>query len=233
MTLLEVAEGITTGVQRTAQRELITGRVTQLRRIESTLDQVMPLVIEAVSLVGAAAVSGLSIKTDGLASVRDRITAATRRADQGDVDVPTLEQLLLDVRTEVESVKSTATISWHELVDRRIPQRQGLTRLADTYLQLDPGNGLAKELRHAVGAAEQLTNMRPSSEALQRLEQLATRIPQLLRDLVGEDPDVRAFAERVARGGAGLDSLTPEVVSWIALKGFERSFKIVPGEPET
>jgi hypothetical protein len=233
MTLSELADAITTGVQQTAQRDVIAGRVGQLKRIESTLDQLMPVVTEAVSLVGAAAASGLSIDAERLASLGGRISDATVRADQLEVDGPALERLAMDVRTEAASVKSAATGSWRELVDRRIPQRQGLTALANTYLQLDPGDTLAQQLRQAVVAAQQLANMPPSIEALQRLDQLAAQIPQLSRDLVGDAPSVRSFIERVARGGAALDSLTPEVGRWIESKRFEGVFKIVLGEPES
>src|SRR5437870_11402659 len=125
MTLLELADRITTGVKRTAQRDVIAGRVAQLKRVESNLDQLMPVVVEAVSLAGAAAASGLSISTGVLASLQSRISDAALSADQVDLDVPTLEQLVMDVRTEAASLKRTVTISWHELVDRKIPQREG------------------------------------------------------------------------------------------------------------
>jgi hypothetical protein len=233
MTLLELADKITTGVQRTAQREKIAGRVAQLKRIASSLDELMPLVREATTLVGAAEAFGLGITTDGLASLHERIADASKGANPTEVDASALEQLVTDLRTELSSVKSTVTISWHELVDRRIPQRQGLTRLAETYLRLDPTDPLATQLRQAVATAQQLATTPPTTEALQRLDQVATQIPELLRDLVGDDPSIRSFAERVARGGASLDSLTPEVRRWIASKGFEHSFRIVPGEPES
>ncbi len=233
MTLSELADAITTGVQQTAQRNVLAGRVAHLKRIEWTLDQLMPVVAEAVSLVGAATASGLSIGAERLASLRGRIGDAILRVDQLELDARALEQLAMDMRSEAESVKSAATSSWRELVDRRIPQRQGLTGLANTYLRLDPGDMLAQQLRHAVVAAQQLADTPPSTGALQRLDQLATQIPQLSRDLVGDAPSVRSFVEGVARGGAALDSLTPEVARWIDSKGFERVFKIILGEPES
>lgn len=227
MALSDFADRIVVGVKRIAQRDLTAARVAQLARVESNLDQLMPVVEEAVSLVDAASTSGLTISAGELRSLRVRISEAV----QGDVDAPALEQLIVEVRTEAQSVKTAATASWHELVDRTIPQRQGLIGLADTYRQLDPGDAVAKQLRQAIGEAQQLASTAPSTEALRRLDHLATQIPQLLRDLVGDNASVRSFAERVARGGASLDSVTPEVKGWITSKGFEGSFKIVPGEP--
>jgi hypothetical protein len=230
MTLSELADAITTGVRQTTQRNEIIGRVAERKRVEATLDPLLPALIEAVSLVEATAASGLDISADGLRAIHGRISAAAGAHQE--LDVPVLEQLAIDIRTEAASIKSAATSSWRELVDRKVPQRQGLMGLANTYLQLDPADTVAQQLRDAVVAVQQLADAPPSMEALQLLDQLATQIPQLSRDLVGDATTVRSFVERVARGGAALDSLTPEVARWIEAKGFERVFKIVLGEPE-
>ena len=143
-----------------------------------------------------------------------------------------LDALIVDVRAQVSTVQSSITIAWRELVDHKVPQRQGLDNLAEIFRQLDASSSLAIELKQAVATAEQLAGAQPSVAALERLDAVAERIPFLLRDLVGDDAGVRAFAEKLARGGAPLESLTPEVTRWIEAKGFQQSFKIVPGEPE-
>jgi hypothetical protein len=232
MTLLELAGEITTGVQRIAQREQIVRRIIELKRVDAKLDELKPVLDEVVSLVVAAQGGGLTISVDGLNSLRSRLNNAALYNGNSAVDVPALEDLVTDVRTEAALAKGAVTALWQELVDRRIPQRQGLRLLADAYLQLDPRNALAMELRQAVEDADQLVRKPPSSEALLRLDQLGQQIPQLSRDLVGDILTVRSFIERAARGGASLETLTPEVEHWIGMKGFERFFKITIGEPE-
>ena len=59
MTLLELAGEITTGVQRLAQREKIVRRIIELKRGDSKLDELKPVLDEVVSLVVAAQGGGL------------------------------------------------------------------------------------------------------------------------------------------------------------------------------
>ena len=233
MTLLAVADRITAGVQRVAQREIIASRMARLKRIEFDLNQLEPLLAEVMSLVQAASSAGLNIPTDLLESLRARTATAALEPDKGGVDTSVLEQLVSDLRVEVSSMKGAVASSWHELVDRKISQPEGLTHLAETFLRLDPDNALALELRQSIAVTQQLTHAAPSTDALHRLDWLAARIPLLLRDLVGDDPSVRSFAEQVGGGGAPLDSLTPEVQRWIASKRLGEGFMIVAGKPES
>jgi hypothetical protein len=228
VTLMGVAERITTGVQRVAQVEVVEERIARLKRIEFDANQVRPMLAEAIGLLEAATSAGLSIKYDSLGTLRSRIAAALHPVDRA-IEPSALEQLLADLRAEASAIKGAVTVMWQELVDRKIPQRQGLTQLAEALLRLDPGDALALELREAIGVVQQLSHMPPTIEGLRRLDALATRVPQVLSDLVGDDPSVRSFAERVGSGGAPLEALTAEVRSWIESRGLSRAFMIVPG----
>jgi hypothetical protein len=42
---------------------------------------------------------------------------------------------------------------------------------------------------------------------------------------------VRRFAASLARGGASIEQLTPDVLAWMRSSGFLSSFKVVAGRP--
>ncbi len=231
-TLVGLADRITVGVQRGAQKERLTEQVAQLKRVEASVAQLTPVVTGIVQLLDAAVGAGVDVPAEGLRGLQGRVGRANADAQRGEVDASTLDALVVDLRAQVSTVQSSITIAWRGLVDHRVPQRQGLANLAETFRQLDASSALATELRQALATAQQLAGAQPSVSALERLEAVAARIPLLLRDLVGDDAGVRSFAEKLARGGAPLESLTPEVERWIEAKGFQQSFKIVPGEPE-
>jgi hypothetical protein len=230
--LTELAEKVIAGVQQGAQMDRAAEQVAQLKRLHSAVIQLHQAVTGTTQLVRAAVGAGVEVPVDGLARLVAPLKAAAASAVRGEADGAAIDALAIAVRNQLSSVQSAITVSWRELVDRYVPQREGLMRLAETFRQLDASSTLASELRQAVEGANELARTAPSVQALARLERISTRIPELLRDLVGDDPIVRDFAERVARGGAPLSSITPEVTRWLGTRGFERSFKVVPGEPK-
>lgn len=230
--LVELAEQVTTGVQRGAQKERVAEQVTQLKRVEDGVAQLRSVVTTTAQLVRAALGAGVDVPVAGLRQLAGPLSKVAAEGGSGNVDGTLVDRLIVEARSQLSSMQSAITIGWREVVDRKVPQRDGLMRLAETFRQLDTSSGLASELRQIVGQAQQLAGSPPSIDALDRLDRIAARIPEVLRDLVGEEPSVRAFADRVARRGAPLDTVTPEVMDWLLVKGFHRSFKVVPGEPE-
>lgn len=230
-TVVDLAERVTTAVQQGAQKERIAEQVTQLKRIEESVSQLYTIVESTVTLVSAALDAGVDVPIAGLRQAATELKAISTRAAKGEVDGSAVDRVVIEVRSQITSIQAAVSVEWRELVDRKVPQREGLARLADTFRQLDASSPLAAELRNALASARDLASGTPSLAALTSLETIARRVPELLRDLFGDDPNVRTFADELARGGARLDALTPEVVSWIRSRGFDRSFKVVPGEP--
>lgn len=229
--LVDLAERVTNAVQQGAQKERVAEQVTQLKRIEDSVSQLLSVVAATGKLVDAAVGAGVDVPVAGLRALAPGLAEVAAKAANREVDGSAVDRLVIDVRNQLTSIQGAIAVSWRELVDRKVPQREGLMRLAETFRQLDASSRLASELRTALAAARNLAVSPPSLTALNTLEAIAERVPQLLRELVGDNPDVRTFAEELARGGASVDSLTPEVMAWIRSKGFERSFKVIPGEP--
>lgn len=231
MTLLELTAGIESGVQQLADTERVAQEVAALKRAHAAVSDVRPIVDDAVTLLTAAIEADLDVGGDALLAMSSRVAAASEAARSNRLKLADLDRLLTDVRAEVAGVQSQVKIGWIELVDKKVPGRDGLGALAESFRLLGGVSELATELRQSLSALQQVRSATPSVEQLNRLNALADRIPTIVRDLVGDDATVRAFADKVARGGAGLASLTPEVLDWLKEKGLEKSFKIVPGSP--
>ena len=229
--LVDLADRVTTTVQQGAQKERVAEQVAQLKRIEASVSQLFSVVAATGKLVDAAVGAGIDVPIAGLQSLAGPLDEVAAKAANREVDGSAVDRLVIDIRSQLTTIQGAITISWRDLVDRKVPQREGLMRLAETFRQLDASSRLATELRTALVAARDLAGSPPTLTGLNTLESIAERVPKLLRDLVGDDPNVRLFADELARGGASVDALTPAVIAWIRARGFDRSFKIVPGEP--
>ena len=112
-----------------------------------------------------------------------------------------------------------------------LPGVDGLDTLVSAFRTVRGASLSADELKDAIASAKALPRSAPTPLAIAELDRLSAEIPDLLRDLVGDQPEVRAFAEQLGRGGAPISALTPEVLKWMDERGFGLSFKIVAGAP--
>lgn len=134
-------------------------------------------------------------------------------------------------RDLARTVRDTVQRAWQRHIDGRLPSLDGLAKLVDAFVDVEGAAREATRLHLALEEVRRMADRTPTDQLVATLDQWANEIPAALTRLVGDDPEVRRFAEQTARGGASLASLTPVVRAWLADKRFEQSFKIVAGRP--
>ena len=81
--LVDLADRITVGVQRGAQKERVTEQVAQLKRVETGVAQLTPVVTGTVQLVDAAVSAGVAVAVEGLRGLQGRVHKANTDASEG------------------------------------------------------------------------------------------------------------------------------------------------------
>jgi hypothetical protein len=229
--LLTVAKGIEAGLERLSQKDQLIAQVQSLtgvdRRLGTLLDELDSTASWAASARGAGFVPAPTEVTGTLSNLAD----LANEAQEGRVDPNQAQGVLDEVRSIAVRVENEIKLAWREHVATRVPSQDGLLVLADAFSHVKGAGQEAARLRSAVTMVQTLLTRAPTEEAVAELDRRAVEIPELLQRLVGDDPDVRAFADQLARGGASIEALTPPILTWMRDKGFADSFKVVPGEP--
>ncbi|MCQ3813595.1 MAG: hypothetical protein KTU85_04145 [Acidimicrobiia bacterium] len=205
--------------------------MNMLSRRENTLKRLAAELNDQLKIVMAARSTDVVLQTEGFESTARlsvSLASATRKAE---LDLDEIDRFQSDARTQMTHLRDEISMEWQALVERRVPAQEGLKDLVETFHSIGGANDLVSELARIENNIRKLNRSGPSIEALEQLDQYASRLPEVLEQLVGEDQAVRSFASLVARGGAPIDGLTPTVREWLQAKGFETSFKIVAGHP--
>lgn len=233
MSPLELAKQLEEGVHRISQGEVVAQQLAEAARLQDDLSQVLSDVENVVSLAVSASSAGLSPDVAGLADCRrdaEKISPQTGRAK---LDIDAITRFAKRVRAGSSAIEVSVATGWLELIESKVPQREGLAALATAFESLDPVSRRVAELRAVLRRVNVLRQTKPSVQSLAELDEAAVAIPRLVSSLVGDSASVRRFVELAARGGAPLSSFDPDVAVWVRDGRFNTAFKIVIGTPET
>jgi hypothetical protein len=229
--LRALAKTVEVGVERFRRRDELITQIRGLDAVKKATSRLETQVRELSDVARAARQAGFAPPIvdsegviSGLAKLRDQLGRGAFDRESAQVALDALQKL-------VHRANDAIAAGWRQYVVSRLPTPEGLLELARTFIQVEGASTHAQRLRIAAIAVQRVVQQRPTREAVTRLDALSQEIPELLQYLVGEDVEVREFADQLARGGAGIDTLTPAVVEWMHDKGFTNSFKILPGPP--
>ncbi|MGV9795275.1 hypothetical protein [Gordonia sp. NPDC003422] len=118
---------------------------------------------------------------------------------------------------------------WNRYAAKQLGDVGDLLTLSETLSGVE---GIAKVSQDLSGTLGELERSRTSLPTSQSVESLAKAV-RLLRQLESSlKPEVvRRFLSAVARGGAPVESLTPDVIEWLANHNSLDRFRIVAGSP--
>jgi hypothetical protein len=133
-----------------------------------------------------------------------------------------LDQFGRDVATSLKK-------HWEAHAAQRLGDVGDLLTLSVTLSGVEGIGELSQELSATLGRLERSRDSLPNSESAE----LLSKAERLLRQLESSlKPDVvRRFLSAVARGGAPVQSLTADVIEWLADHHSLNRFKIVAGPP--
>jgi hypothetical protein len=205
-----------------------------LRRIDAVdkaSDQLVRQLDEIAETLVVARVAGFAPPLPDAKAALSAVDKLRGQLAVGDVDREYAQGVIDSVSSLIRASKDSLTSAWRAYVAKRIPSPDGLLVLADAFSAVEGASAYATRLRTAIRSVHTYLQQAPSAVAIAKVNELAEEIPRLLQQLVGEKPDVRAFADQLARGGAAIDALTPSVLKWMRDTGFSGSFKIIAGRP--
>ena len=140
---------------------------------------------------------------------------------------------VIDIKGELDqaltALKTAVDKSWEQIINAAIRNRSGLNDLVSSFVDLSGSDDSATVISGYLDEILILQRSGLNSDNLARLKEISAAITEQLKDLFGDDESVQEFANSIAKGGAKVDHLTPEVLTWLREKGFIDSFKIVPG----
>ena len=136
------------------------------------------------------------------------------------------ERALGDFRREVADALQQC---WRNHAERQLGDVADLLQLSETLSDVEGVGEVSQDLAETLRQLERSRDSLPSSESaglLSTAEQLLGQLESALQ------PDgVRRFLSAVARGGASVENLTPEVMKWLEGHESVNRFRIVAGQP--
>jgi hypothetical protein len=132
-----------------------------------------------------------------------------------------LERYKVDVRTALVEC-------WQHYAADRMGNVGDLQVLAQTLSQVDGVADLSRGLESILGELARTQGALPSERSAELLREAEAKLRALEESLQPES--VRRFLSAVARGGASLELLTPDVTTWLRAHR-ARNFRIVAGSP--
>lgn len=226
-----VVEQVTSGVERLGRRDELTEQLRRIDAVDKASAQLVQQLEELTETVAVARMAGFAPPLPDAQAARSAVDTLREQLAEGDVDREFAQGVIDAVGSLIRGAREPLTTAWRTYVEDRIPSPDGLLVLADAFSAVEGASAYATRLRTAIRSVHTFLQQAPSADAIAEVNELAAEIPRLLQHLVGAEPDVRAFAEQLARGGAAIDALTPSVLKWMKDSGFAGSFKVVAGQP--
>jgi hypothetical protein len=230
--LLVQSTNIRKAVQQLAKQEKVADTVKGLSDLRNQFAELVEELEAVNGLVTGGSAAGFTPKLEAQADdILQSLTALGESSNQGLLDGPQTQKVIDAVRSAANTTRTAYALHWRDHVISRVPNLDGLEELASVFTQVGGDRAAIANLKSAVVQLRELVNSAPTAKSLSVLDDIARDVPEALKHLVGENSQVRAFAEDIARGGASVDSLTGPVHAWMKERGFDQSFKIVPGRP--
>jgi hypothetical protein len=231
VSLSALADDITTRVDQLGQREDVVSQLRSLDAVRQAVDDLLREVDEVHLVVVAARQEDFAPELPDFVDTSSALKKVASQLGKGVVDREGAQRAIDNATGKLRSVRENLTTAWRSHVAEEVPGHDGLAVLADAFRAVEGAGPHARDLHMAIDSVRSLFRAPPSPEAISQLRDLAVKVPALLQELVGENEEVRRFAHQLARGGAGVDALTPAVAEWMRSQGFTCSFKIVAGRP--
>jgi hypothetical protein len=226
-----LVQQVTSGVERLGRRDELTAQLRRIDAVDKACDQLVRQLAELTETEGVARGAGFAPPLPEWRDVATSVHGLRRQLAEDDVDREFAQGVIDSIGGLIRAARDSISSAWREYVVARIPSPEGFLVLADTFSAVEGASAYAARLRTSIRSASDLLQRSPTAAAVVKVNELAAEIPQLLQQLVGAEPQVRAFAEQLGRGGAGIEALTPSVLRWMKDSGFLGSFKVVPGRP--
>lgn len=175
---------------------------------------------EAASVLRPLGWDGRSLNPEVRESLRRAVETLDNRAVRSSVRGLTQFQV---------SGKTDLVDFWQKYAAERLGNVGDLQTLAGTLKGVDRVAEQSLRLEAALGALARTQDAVPTSRSIELLRDAETALQELEESLQPEV--VRAFLMAVARGGAPLDLLGPEVLDWLKSHNAFGRFKIIAGQP--
>jgi hypothetical protein len=166
-------------------------------------------------------------ETRSLAAACREAAELVREHQSGPQDVP---RTFRDIRKVVNDATTTARDAWREFIATQVPDLDSLDDLARTLSQMKADRLQVDNLRTSVAGLRDISLNLPDESAPTQVTAAVAAIHSALTALLGDSDggnDVRQFVEAVARGGAHVRAMTPDVKDWMNRSGLEDSFMVV------
>jgi hypothetical protein len=203
-----------------------TDAANEVGRLEETTIDFARLVTQFQNVVVAASVArevGWAGRTPQPEIFRDLRESSTGLESRPMARLTrALDQYLRDVRQDLVDC-------WGEHANSRLGSVADLRVLAGTLQGVDDVAGLSIALDRTLGNLARSQSSLPTAESARLLREAETQLAELEAAL--QPPAVRAFLTAVARGGASVELLTPDVLEWIRSHRATRSFRVTAGSP--
>jgi hypothetical protein len=222
---------VTSGVDRLGRRAELTAQLRRIDMVDKAADPLLDQLSDLAKVLAVARSAGFAPPMPDSATTAAAVEALCEQLAGSDVDGEFAQEVIDSIETLVRVANESLSAAWHAYVVERVPSQEGLVVLAQVFSEVEGAGTDAMHLRASTQLVQSYLQQVPSADAISKLDSLAHEIPQLLQRLVGEQSEVREFADQLARGGAAIESLTPSVLKWMKERGFETSFKVVPGSP--
>lgn len=228
----ELSASITTGVDVLSNQDRVLAELRDLRSVDEAVDACATEITRWSALRAVATQAGFAGEAPPIGSLLDAASALADglTADQ-DRQRQSHRRAIETLRDAVRSSTTDLTTAWREHVANVAASSRGMSDLAAAFASVPGAGDTARRLQSVITELAALGQRQPSTEAVARLADLRDLVPTLLGSLVGDEDSVRRFAASLARGGASIEQLTPEVLAWMRTSGFLNSFKIVAGRP--
>jgi hypothetical protein len=226
-----MVEQVKSGVERLGRRDELTAQLRRIDAVDRASAQLAQELQQLTATMAVARAAGFAPQLPDARGASVGVDTLRGQLGNGDVDREFAQGVIDLVRSLIREANESLTIAWRAYVEDRIPSPEGLLVLAEAFNTVEGASDYARRLRTAILSVNASLQQAPSADAIAKVNELAAEIPRLLQQLVGAEPDVRAFAEQLARGGAAMDALTPSVLKWMKDSGFASSFKVVAGRP--
>jgi hypothetical protein len=229
--LSELAHQVTSGIERLGRRDERRGQLRSLSAVRDAIARQIENLDALAGTLSAARQAGFAPPVPDVTGTARSLGKLADQLEAGEIDREYAQAVIDSVDGLLRTVRSSLGDAWRSYVNNRVPMHGGMAELVGTFRTIPEARSKAQELQAATRSLAVLLEGQPSADAIEELHELAQQLPALLRELVGEDPEVREFADQLARGGASIEALTLPVLSWMQDKEFTNSFKIVPGKP--
>lgn len=198
----------------------------QVRDFEGNHD-VMAELLEAYRQLVEAANVARPLGWGGKVPTPQLMSSLRSAAD--DMDSRSLNHAARQLERYREEVKGALRKWWSEFAADCLGDVVELRALTATLGEVEGVVDLSGRLETILGELARAQEELPSARSVELLEEAGEVLAAMEQSL---QPDsVRLFLSAVARGGAPLDLMNPDVANWLQAHHAENNFKIVAGSP--